>query len=252
MTMKISKRDLTLLLIIFGALIAFCTYQFYYRGAVDEKKKYEEENEGFEKRLNALRSIDDQKLIQTMAQNVGNLEKKAEVYPSEYKLEDLIMYLNDWEQLPYDEMYYFKKYELEETTTPITESGVIDWDSSNNVQKSVTYSFGSATLNAEYEANSYKALKDIINKIYLDTAPKSVSKVTAVMNGATGEVQGKMTLTFYNVAVFGADGMPTKAYAPVKIQDIPTGVENVFGPTFTPTPSPTPSLAPTPKVNFED
>ncbi len=252
MTMKISKRDLTLLLIIFGALIAFCTYQFYYRGAVDEKKKYEEENEGFEKRLNALRSIDDQKLIQTMAQNVQNLEKKAEVYPSEYKLEDLIMYLNEWEQLPYEEMYYFKKYELEETLTPIEEAGVIDWDSTNKVQKSVRYAFGSATLSAEYEANSYKALKDIINKIYLDSAPKSIANVTAVMNGATGEIQGKMELTFYNVAAYGADGMPTKAYAPVKIDEMPTGVENVFGPTYTPTPSPTPSVAPTPRFAAED
>ena len=167
MTMKVSKRDITLLLIVCGAIIAFCTFQFYYRGAMDKKKKFEEENAGYEKRLDALRSIQDQKLLQTMAQNTQTLESKAEKFRVKYQLEDLVMYLNDWEKLPYEEMYTFKVYKPVETEVLNTESGIIDWDNTNKTQKSITYEFGNASIQTTFETNSYKALKDIINKIYL-------------------------------------------------------------------------------------
>ena len=43
MTMKVSKRDITILLIALGAILAFCVFQFYFRKAMDEKKSQLEE-----------------------------------------------------------------------------------------------------------------------------------------------------------------------------------------------------------------
>lgn len=244
MTMKVSKRDLTLLLIVCGAIIAFCTFQFYYRGAMDKKKKYEEENAGYEKRLDALRSIEDQKLLQTMAQNTQTLESKAEKFRVKYQLEDLIMYLNEWEKLPYEEIYAFKTYAIGETEVLNTESGIIDWDNTNQVQKSISYEFGTAAIQTSFETNSYKALKDIINKIYLDATPKSISNISATMDGATGKIQGNMKIAFYNVGAYGENNMPMKVDPALEINNVPTGISNIFGPTFTPTPSPTPTPRP--------
>ena len=33
-------------------------------------------------------------------------------------------------------------------------------------------------------------------------------------------------------------------YTPVKIENVPTSVDNIFGPTYTPTPTPVPEVTP--------
>lgn len=37
MTMKVSKRDISILCVVIGLLAAFCVYQFYFRKAMDKK-----------------------------------------------------------------------------------------------------------------------------------------------------------------------------------------------------------------------
>ncbi len=243
MTMKVSKRDVTILLIALGAILAFCVFQFYFRKAMDEKKSIEEENKKLQERLDKFNNIDENKLLAEMQTNSDDLATRSEGYPSAYRYEDLIMYLNEWQILPYEEMYYFPQYTITETIYEESASGVLNWDAAGKKEVEASYWFGKSTIDAQYGSSSYKAFKDMINKIYLDPAPKTIRSVTAQMDRASGIgqgiVSGNIIIDFQNIQ----NGSNT--YTPVEITGVPTSVENIFGPTFTPTPTATPTPRPT-------
>ncbi len=238
MNMKVSKRDIGILLFVFGAIVAFCVYQFYFRGAMDKKKTYEEDSKTLQDRLNKYLNVDENAVIAEMAKNSEDLSEKAKRYPAAYRYEDIIMYLDKWQSLPYEEMYYFKTYTIEETTVSNVIGGVIDWDQTNRMPIETSYMFSKATLKTTYGTNTYKGFKDMINKIYLHPAPKTIHTLQAVFDASTGFVAGSIDVDFFNVH----NG--TNVYEPVDIGDVKTGVENIFGPTYTPTPTPTPTLTP--------
>ena len=132
---------------------------------------------------------------------------------------------------------------MTETDYDINLSGVLDWDDDAKAAISTSYWFGQATIDTTYRTNSYKAFKDMINKIYLNGSPKTIQSVTATMNKANGFVSGTMVLNFQNVQ-FSQEG-ESNVYTPVEITNVPTSVKNIFGPTYTPTPT----VTPTPKPN---
>ena len=238
MNMKVSKRDISILLIVLGLIGAFCVYQFYFRGAKSEKEKYEEENKTLQQRLDKFLGVDENQVIAEMAKNAEDLNNRAGIYPAAYRYEDLIMYLYNWQALPYDEMYNFPIYSITETTPMDALGGVIDWDQTNRTPIEVSYVFSQAKLDATYGTNSYKGFKDMINKIYLDPAPKTIQTVTAKFDASNGFVSGNVSVVFFNVQ----NG--SNVYNPVEIKDVKTGIESIFGPTYTPTPTPTPTPGP--------
>lgn len=238
MNMKVSKRDIGILLFVIGAIAAFCVYQFYFRGAMNSKKTYEDESKQLQQRLNKYLNVDENAVIAEMAKNAEDLSKKAEIYPAAYRYEDIIMYLDKWQSLPYEEMYYFKTYTIEETQVSNVVGGIIDWDQTNRIPIETSYMFSSANLKTTFGTNSYKGFKDMVNKIYLDPAPKTIRTLNAVFDASTGFIAGDITIDFFNVH----NG--NNVYVPVEIGDVKTGVENIFGPTYTPTPTPTPTLTP--------
>ena len=244
MNMKVSKRDLSILLIVLGLIGAFCVYQFYFRGAMNNKKTYEDESKGLQARLDKLNNVDESAFIADMAKHSEELKEKAAEYPANYLYEDLIMYLNNWQELPYDEIYgeiyNFPAYRIEETLMQDVIGGVIDWDQTNRVPIEASCLVGKASIEANYETNGYKAFKDMVNKIYLDPNPKTIRKVTAKMRKDNGFVVGSIIVDLFNANTL--DG--TNVYEPVKITDVETGVKNIFGPTNTPTPTVTPTPDP--------
>lgn len=255
MTMKVSKRDLSILLIALGLIGAFCVYQFYFRGTVEKKKSYEDETKELQSRLDKLNGVDENKLVAEMAAHSEELRTKAAGYPAMYLYEDLIMYLNDWQELPYDEiyteMYNFPVYEITETEMAEPLTGVIDWDPSKRTPIDALYLVGKASIEANYETNNYKAFKDMVNKIYLDPKPKTIRKLTANFLPENGIVAGYILVDFYNAnSMNGTE--TTNTYDPVKIEGVKKGVENIFGPTYTPTPTVTPTPDPRAMRRGED
>jgi hypothetical protein len=240
--MKVSKRDISILLIVLGLLGAFSVFQFYFRGALKDKEKYEKESTELQTRLDKYLGVDENAVIAEMAKNREELETKASVYPAAYLYEDIIMYMNEWQSLPYDkiytEIYNFPEYTIEETDVTEAYGGVLDWDQAKREPIEVNYTFSKATLEANYGTNSYKGFKDMINKIYLDPKPKTVSSLTALFDASNGFIEGAIGIDFLNVQ----NGANT--YDPVKIKDVKTGIPNMFGPTYTPTPTPTPTEDP--------
>lgn len=236
--MKVSKRDISILLIALGLIGAFAVFQFYFRGALKDKEKYEKESKELQSRLDKYLGVDENAVIAEMAKNKQYLEDEAKKYPAAYLYEDIIMYMNDWQELPYEEIYNFPEYTIEETKVSDTYGGVLDWDAQKHEPIEVNYTFSKATLEAKYGTNSYKAFKDMINKIYLDKEPKTISSLTALFDQSNGFIEGLIDIDFLNVQN-GKNG-----YNPVTIKDIKTGVPNMFGPTNTPTPTPSPTVDP--------
>ena len=236
--MKVSKRDISILLIALGLIGAFAVFQFYFRGALEEKKKYEDESKTLQARLDKYLDVDENAVIAEMAKNREELETEASVYPAAYLYEDIIMYMYEWQELPYEEIYNFPKYTIEETAETENFGGVLDWNEKEHLPVEVSYSFKKATLAADYELNSYKGFKDMINKIYLDPKPKTVRSLTAIFDPANGFINGEIVVDFLNVQ----NG--NNKYNPVTIKDVKTGIPNMFGPTYTPTPTPTPTEDP--------
>ena len=239
MNMKISKRDISILLIVLGLIGAFCVYQFYFRGMMEKKKTYTDETAQLQKRLNSFYGIKDDEIIPEMKKNADELREMAKAFPAMYCYEDIIMYLRSWELLPYEEMYSFPVYTIKESEYPTTISGILEWDEGNGTSISGTYMFGSAEVRANYQVNGYKAFKDLINRIYLDEAPKTISQISAKMKRDTGLIEGAIAVDFYNVLT------DSSVYEPVVITGVPTSLpDGIFGPTYTPTPTPTPTVSP--------
>ena len=237
--MKVSKRDISILLIVLGLIGAFCVYQFYFRGATEKKKTYEDETAQLQKRLDSFYGIKDDVIIPEMKKNADELREMAKAFPAMYCYEDIIMYLRSWELLPYEEMYSFPVYTIKESEYPTTISGILEWDEGNRTSISGTYMFGSAEVRANYQVNGYKAFKDLINRIYLDEAPKTISQISAKMKRDTGLIEGAIAVDFYNVLT------DSSVYEPVVITGVPTSLpDGIFGPTYTPTPTPTPTVSP--------
>ena len=246
--MKVSKRDISILLIALGLIGAFAVFQFYFRGALKNKKTIDEENTRLEKRLADLQGVDPDQKVAEMNTRKTEVDEAIKEYKSYYLYEDLIMYLYDKQELPYNEvyteMYNFPMYTLTETQYIDTITGVGGWEGRENGHETqVSYAFGKATIDATYKTNNYKAFKDIINRIYTDREPKAIQSVTALMEKDTGYVGGSIVIDFYNVL-----GSEIK-HTDVVIPSPETGVPNIFGPTYTPTPSPTPTVNPNRKFN---
>ena len=249
MTMKVSKRDISILLIALGIIGAFCVFQFYFRDALKKKQNYEEDTKNLEKRLAEYENVNESEVTKRMAATAADIEKLAARYPAAYRYEDIIMYLNKWQELPYDkpedEIYNFPKYSITETEVEEVVSGVVNWNSTDRAAVEGTYMFSKATLAADYGVNSYKAFKEMINTIYRDAKPKTIHHITASMSAETGIIEGSIDIDFYNVQ----NGSNT--YKATTITGVELGVEskNIFGPTNTPTPTPTPTEAPNKNQN---
>ena len=186
--MKVSKRDISILLIVLGLIGAFAVFQFYFRNALKEKKNYEDESKTLQARLDTYYNINENKVKAEMKAHVEEIENDAKAYPAYYLYEDIIMFMNDWQTLPYEEIYNFPEYEVTESEDTSVVQGVIDWNSEKLVPINANYTFSKAQLSAKYGTNSYKAFKDMINKIYLEGSPKTVKAVSAKMDAADGIV----------------------------------------------------------------
>ena len=103
--MKVSKRDISILLIALGLIGAFAVFQFYFRGALEKKNNFETENKSLEQRLRDLQGVDPDQKIGDMASRKKEVEEAIKEYKSYYLYEDLIMYMYNMQELPYNEVY---------------------------------------------------------------------------------------------------------------------------------------------------
>ena len=93
--MKVSKRDISIVMVLLGVIALFCVYQFYYR---DSQKKVEELQKSIDKSTaenKELLKIDETKLESEMTAAEKDLKAMVMGYPMAYRFDDMIMYLYD-------------------------------------------------------------------------------------------------------------------------------------------------------------
>lgn len=230
--MKVSKRDISIVMVLLGAIALFCVWQFYYR---DSQKKVEELQASIDRSVaenNELLKIDETKLDNEMTAAEKDLKAMVLEYPPLYRLDDMIMYLYDLENV---EAYgaHFTKYLLETSDTKDSYMGQVR-------DKTVAYAVNDATFTMEFTNETYTGCKDMLKVVYSDSYAKNFRKINLKFDNTTGVVHGEIELHAFGVTDFGLLGQKTETNWPheeVMIPQVLQGVECIFGPTVTPVPT---------------
>ena len=97
--MKVSKRDISIVMILLGAIALFCVYQFNYRKQIEKAENLEKEIKVKTAENEELLKIDEQKINNDITKWQTDLITMVKKYPSGYRYDDLIMYLYDLEHV---------------------------------------------------------------------------------------------------------------------------------------------------------
>lgn len=232
--MKVSKRDISIVMVLLGVIALFCVYQFYYR---DSQKKVEELQASIDKSTaenNELLKIDETKLESEMTAAEKDLKAMVLDYPMTYRLDDMIMYLYDLEKVPAYGAHFVEYFMTPSDTKDAYIGSVRD--------KTVTYSVSDATFQMKFTNETYTGLKEMLKAVYADRYAKNFDYIRLNYNNVTGQVKGEITLHAFSVTDRGTLGQGDETnwhdpYIEVMIPQVKMGVECVFGPTVTPVPT---------------
>jgi hypothetical protein len=231
--MKVSKRDISIVMVLLGVIALFCVYQFYYR---DSQKKVEELQKSIDNSTaenNELLKIDETKLNNEMIAGEARLKEMVQQYPARYRLDDTIMYMYDLEQRKDDIGVHFFQYTMEATNIEDSFLGAYR-------DKSVVFGCGQAKISAEFTTETYAGCKQLLKEIYADSNAKNFSKIQLTYDNLTGVVNGIIDINLYSVSDYATLGQGSETNFPqaeVMIPQVSMGVDCVFGPTVTPKPT---------------
>lgn len=229
MTMKISRRDISLIMIVLGLFAAFLVYQFIFRPTMEERDEVMEKRKELEAEYDDLKSVVDNQ--QTYVTNTTTwetrLNKLVSDFPPYYLYEDGIMYLRQME-LNGEYSVYFDSYTVTETLLTDTYTGKVNG-------KDKVYAFGNSTISAAFTLGGYDDMKAMISSIYTDANPKSIDSISVNFDQATGLITGSMNLNMYSLT----DG--TNGYTAPEIPALSIGLDCIFGEIIPPEPTPQPA-----------
>lgn len=217
MSMKVSRRDISIIMVVLGLFAAFLVYQFIFRPTMKERDEVIEERKALEQEYDDLKTVVDNQ--QTYVTNTttweAKLNKLVAGFPAYYLYEDGIMYLRGLEQSK-DFKVYFSSYTINETAVSDTYTGRVNG-------KDKTYVFGNSTISANFELAGYADMKGMISSIYTDPDPKSIESIFLNFDNTTGIISGNVNLNMYSLT----DG--TNKYTAPEIPTLPVGLECIFG-----------------------
>lgn len=231
--MKVSKRDISIVMILLGAIALFCVYQFNYTKQVEKAETLQGEIDVLTAENEELLKIDEQQLNNDITKWQSELTAMVKKYPAYYRFDDMIMYLYDLEHV---EEYgaHFGVYTMLPSSTTASYLGKFN-------EKSVAFASNKAMFNMRFTNTSYAGCKKMLSAIYSDRMAKNFESITLTYDNYTGIVNGTIMAQAYGVSDFGTLGQGQDTNYPpneVVIPKVSMGVECVFGPTVTPTPTP--------------
>lgn len=213
------RKDVQLLLIVLGILIAVLSWQFIYNPNIEEAELLAAENETLQATVTELETLEANR--STYETETVNMKNDAldiiDKFPAAFLMEDEIMYLYNMEgvvqnqvvipnigfgaqnEVPYTGNLTVGEYQL-------TDEGIKMMTAQDNITFTTTYT----------------GLKNIVKYVYEIPGRKSISSVSLTA-GADGYLTGTMSVDFY--ALFGTE----KLYTPLDIKGVPLGKSNIFG-----------------------
>ncbi len=218
--MKITKRDLGVLMILVGLLVAFLTYQMSFTKTMDEVEKLQEEQKTLTQKIKEIEPVKQKKAFyeSEMARYAEEIKKIVAEYPVNIIYEDGIMYVVDMRE------EVGTKVSVLTVNPAAVVSSVTDGDGKE-------YKLLKATESMTYESSDYAELKDLLNYIYKESEFKNIiTAVSMSFNNKEGSVTGALNISLYAMD----DG--SRVYEPVEIPEEVfaednIGVDSIFGET---------------------
>ena len=228
--MKLSKRDINLLLGFLGILIAFLAYQFAYVKMNKSADQLSLKSAAMEQEIAELQALlPEQEFYETetarMEKEIGELLSKfdANVLP-----EDDIKFAYQQDNRNVSAYLFinslsFTEPSLQYTTNQNTE--VIYESSTVTVNGGALYPtyylYGQQT---SYGLEcSYDGLKSIIKNVFKEDSRKGIDNITVTFDEATGQLTGNMVMNSYYVQ--GNDATNTQP----DLTPVRQGTDNIFG-----------------------
>lgn len=218
--MKITRRDLGVLLIIAGILIAFLSYKMSFEGTLEEIDAIQAEQDKLNKEIADLQPLVD--AAPRYEKEMKDMDEKTVKIMNEFApdiwQEDNIMYVVEI---------------LDELNTKIPSFSaapavVVQTVDGTGALAGRSYSLGRATIGATYISESYDDLKAYIDYIYSDKKVKRViDNINMTFDVTDGKISGSTTIYQYVM------NDTTRTYDPVELPDDDLGIESecIFGET---------------------
>lgn len=244
--MKISRRDLSIVMVLLGVIVAFCVYQFYFKNTqdtVEEKQKRLEELQSEKEQINSY-AKNEQKYLVELKTWGQNLDAMVSRFPYTKRYDDEIMFLYN---LEHDTKYgvYFSRYMMIPDQITATTNGTyyIGKQDDKINTKEVAYTMGQASIEADFDCESYNQMKALLEEINKDENCGNFSEIDMTFDQLTGHVKGTIVTNMYTAR----DSKNTTAFKPVEIGKVPMRAESkdpcsIFGPTATPEPTLDPEM----------
>lgn len=213
------RKDIQLLLIVLGILLAVVSWQYIYNPNIEKVDKITAENETLKNTVSDLEVLEANKDkyiadIETMETECNEIISH---FPAGFLMEDEIMYLYNMEnvsqnqvvvpnigfgqqnEVPYSGTLTVGEYQLRD-------DGIKMFTAQDNITFTTTYT----------------GLKNVIHYIYDIPGRKSISSVS-ITSGSKGYLNGTMSVDFY--ALSGTE----KLYLHQDIKGVSLGKGNIFG-----------------------
>ena len=230
-----SKKDIQLLLIVFGILIGFASWQFVYKPNQEKTETIKTENTALQTKVNELEVLEAKREeylaeIDTMK---SECTKITNSFASGLMAEDEIMYLYNMEIIVDNDIKVPSVSMGEATEVPYAVATTVASD---------TATTDGATEQAELEVfqpvdegikmydskttvsftTTYNGLKNVVNYVYEIPTRKAINSVS-LSASENGYLTGSMELDFY--CMTGTE-VP---YSYISIPGVPLGTDNIFG-----------------------
>ena len=236
--MKVSKRDISIVMVLLGLIALFCVYQFNYRKQIEKAENLQKEIKNLTDENEELLKIDEQQINNDITKWQTEMIAMVKSYPAYYRYDDMIMYLYDLEHV---EEYgaHFSDYTMYPSDPIDTYFGTFN-------EKAVQFYDNVANFTLSFTNGTYEGCKKMLTAVYTDRMAKNIKEIELTYDNLTGVVSGNMKLRAYGVTDFHSLGQGKDTNHPpveVVIPPVAMGVDCVFGPTVTTTPIP--ELTPT-------
>ncbi len=216
--MKVSKKEIYLLLALLGVIFAVCAWQFGFKKINEKVNTLRTETESLNADIAKYDAVKNNiEIYNKGIEDIANkIAKTISLFPVDVLPEDAIMLGREFEK---NNKNTYVDGAMMGTSSSLFNAVSTPVDSS---AAPVSYFLNSNQVTFAY-SSSYEGVKDMIDYIYSHKNRMSVNTFSLAYDVNTGLLSGTTIVDMYYVT--GTD----KQYVPQNLQSVPVGVNNIFG-----------------------
>ena len=216
--MKVSKRDLYLLLALAGVIIAFCAWNFGFKKMNAKTESLRNDTAAIQAEIDKYSAVKNnidiyQKGIEDATNKIAGILRK---FPSDVLVEDAVMLGRELEKN--DASTYVTSASVGNRVSVYTAQSV----PADATSSPVTYQLFRDQVGIAY-TTSYKGFKEMLDYVNGHANRMSLESFSLSYDSATGLLSGSSAINMY--CVTGTD----KAYVEQNLSGVKLGTDNIFG-----------------------